>query len=340
MGAMRYKPSDKVRIKNLDWYNENKNKIGFICFDYTNFIPEMSQYCGEILTINQVVEEYEHYRVSECAFSWTDEMIEGLVEEETLIERVDDNGFPFNEWLSHKGAFYIPDGYELKDENGNVINATKIVLEKKKKSAIREEQIDNAAQEYIDSDNAVLTYSDGFCEQTDHPFVRAAFKAGAEWADNDVTQDDCSKAPKLTSEDYSNGRFGYRLPAGFKAKLTERELILTPEKPEYPKNLLDCENVLNGVRNDRKKLLHKFNELLICRDAYWKIAGEEMGLGKPWEPNDADYITGRYCIFVHQGNIICSTPAEDCPFTFPTEEMRDAFYEYFKELIESVKELL
>ena len=54
-----------------------------------------------------------------------------LVEEEILIERVDDNGLPFNEWLSHKGAFYISDGYQFKDENGNVINATKIVLEKK-----------------------------------------------------------------------------------------------------------------------------------------------------------------------------------------------------------------
>lgn len=57
----------------------------------------------------------------------------GTMEEETLIERVDNNGLPFNEWLSHKGAFHIPNGYEIKDENGNVINATKIVLEKKKK---------------------------------------------------------------------------------------------------------------------------------------------------------------------------------------------------------------
>ena len=30
MGTMRYKPSDKVRIKSLDWYNENKDKYGFI----------------------------------------------------------------------------------------------------------------------------------------------------------------------------------------------------------------------------------------------------------------------------------------------------------------------
>ena len=230
-----------------------------------------------------------------------------------------------------------PNGYTFKDENGNVINATKIVLEK---NIIREEQIDNAAQEYIDSDNAVLTYSDGFCEQTDHPFVRAAFKAGVEWADNNVTQDDCSKAPKLTSEDYSNGRLGYRLPAGFKAKLTARELILTPEKSEYPKSLLDCENVLNGVRNDRKKLLHKFNELLICRDAYWKIAGDEMGLGKPWEPdwksNDAKFIIQTY-----DNEVECwSVVATHRILAFPTEEMRDAFYENFKEVIEFIKELL
>ena len=205
----------------------------------------------------------------------------------------------------------------------------------------REEIIDNAAQEYIDSDNAVLTYSDGFCEQTDHPFVRAAFKAGAEWADNDVTQDDCSKAPKLTSQDYSNGRFGYQLPAGFKAKLTESELILTPEKPEYPKSLLDCENVLNGIRNDRKKLLHKFNELLICRDAYWKIAGEEMGLGKPWEPDWKNDEQFKYVIICRRNCVIKDTfTAKDVILTFPTKEMRDAFYENFKELIENCKELL
>ena len=66
---MKYQIGDRVRIKSLDWYNENKNKIGFICFDHANFIPEMSRYCGEILTINQIVEEYKQYLVSECAFS-------------------------------------------------------------------------------------------------------------------------------------------------------------------------------------------------------------------------------------------------------------------------------
>ena len=248
MGAMRYKPSDKVRIKNLDWYNENKDKRWFICFDYTNFIPEMSQYCGEILTINQVVEEYEHYRVSECAFSWTDEMIEGLVEEETLIERVDDNGLPFNEWLSHKGAFYIPDGYELKDENGNIINAQKIVLEKKKKEYPKTYEECCVALEYIPHTDDIIGYK---------------------W-----------------------------------------------------------------------DILQSLQKLLICRDAYWKIAGEEMGLGKPWEPDWLDDNL-KPCIGTASNEIIkCTSYSDNTILAFPTAEMRDAFYDNFKNEIESCKELL
>lgn len=77
---MEYKVGDKVKIKSLDWYNENKSETGFITFNYVNFMPEMSRYCGEILTINQVVEVFGQYTMSECGFLWTDEMIECLVE--------------------------------------------------------------------------------------------------------------------------------------------------------------------------------------------------------------------------------------------------------------------
>ena len=136
------------------------------------------------------------------------------------------------------------------------------------------------------------------------------------------------------------------------------KIVLEKKKKEYPKTFEECCKILGLLNVDlcfnadyrsfdaskeqwkRLGLMNQFYQLLICRDAYWKIAGEEMGLGKPWESNDADYVTGRYCIFVHRGNIICSTPAEDCPFTFPTEEMRDAFYDNFKSEIEQCKELL
>lgn len=275
---MKYKIGDRVRVKSLDWYNENKSERGFICFAYANFIPEMTRYCGEILTINQVVEEHKQYFMSECVFAWTDEMIEGLVEESDDFEKMYTEsekryeeeyskgeycheqsfkwGFQEGYNYSHENdklEISLKEGYQFKDENGNVINATKIILEKKKK--------------------------------------------------------------------------------------------------EYPKTYAECLSVLgiyNGLpdveiynaKPSECKLFESLIRLKRCRDAYWKIAGEEMGLGKPWEPSDSDYITGRYCIFVHQGNIICSTPAEDCPLTFPTEEMRDAFYENFKEDIEICKELL
>ena len=119
------------------------------------------------------------------------------------------------------------------------------------------------------------------------------------------------------------------------------------KKKEYPKTYKECCKVMNYCCNPvatktthKEELIRKFQFLLMYRDAYWKIAGDEMGLDKPWEPSDSDYITGRFCIFVHKGNIICDTPAQDCILTFPTEEMRDAFYENFKKDIEKCKELL
>lgn len=129
---MKYKVGDRVRIKSLDWYNENKDDNHEIRFENGIFTTLKSTFLGQIMTIELITLE-KQYILMEDKYKtlWTDEMIEGLVEEETLIERVDDKGLPFNEWLSHKGAFHIPDGYELKDENGNVINATKIVLKKK-----------------------------------------------------------------------------------------------------------------------------------------------------------------------------------------------------------------
>ena len=115
---------------------------------------------------------------------------------------------------------------------------------------------------------------------------------------------------------------------------------LVKKKSKYPKTYEECCAVLNiidnwsiwhGYASVHLKILQK---LLICRDAYWKIAGEEMGLGKPWEPDtcQAVYSIGRD---LFGGYFILE---------FPTAEMRDAFYEAFKELIKPLikpcKELL
>ena len=81
--------------------------------------------------------------------------------------------------------------------------------------------------------------------------------------------------------------------------------------------------------------------LLICRDAYWKIAGEQMGLGKPWKPDWKNDEQLEYVIICRRNCIVKDTfVAKDVILAFPTPEIRDAFYENFKELIEICKELL
>ena len=86
-------------------------------------------------------------------------------------------------------------------------------------------------------------------------------------------------------------------------------------------------------------LINKFYKLLICRDAYWKLAGEEMGLDKPWKQ---DYDDRCFIIANNNGNIHTYEyhGTNNIILAFPTEEMRDAFYENFNEEIEMCKELL
>lgn len=151
----------------------------------------------------------------------------------------------------------LPEGYQFVDENGNVINATKIVLEKKKYPKTYEE----------------------CCE------LLGAMK--------------------------------------------DRHYFFTKKDKEDSPDEVRILNILDDMRR-----------LLICRDAYWKIAGEEMGLGKPWEPDLTDNVT-KHCIEFRDCGVCKVTYSYTSRIlTFPTEEMRDAFYEAFKDLIETCKELL
>ena len=132
MGDLKYKVGDKVRIKNIDWYNQNKDIHGNIeCGDALMNIIK-SQFCGKIVTISNISDVTDTYKIEEDngQYIWTDEMIEGLVEEETKPNIIEEAK---TYWDSIKDAWICPEGYIFKDENGNVINATKIVLEKKKK---------------------------------------------------------------------------------------------------------------------------------------------------------------------------------------------------------------
>lgn len=130
------------------------------------------------------------------------------------------------------------------------------------------------------------------------------------------------------------------------------------KKNKYPKTYEECCKIIGAnpcVRlvydlTDGKTYSHDLNNLqhynnlrrlLICRDAYWKIAGEEMGLGKPWEPDWENYNEYKDCLYITGNNVNKGIFYNDNRIlAFPTKEMRDTFYENFKDLIKSCKELL
>jgi hypothetical protein len=237
---MKYKVGDKVRIKSLDWYKEQDGLIpSWLC-----------PCCGRVMTIT--VAYIQGYAVEEVqGVLFKDFMIEGLADVSAISP--DAEG-----WINE---FACPDGYEFRDENGNVISTTKIVLEKKKK---------------------------------EYP----------------KTYGECCKVLNVAVRDLD---------------------ILD--------NMLDTTEIIYNKNLDR--LLNSFRKLLICRDAYWKIAGEEMGLGKPWEPDWTDLDQWKYCIWVDVGEFITMTNVRGQHIlAFPTEEMRDAFKENFDPDIEICKEFL
>lgn len=163
------------------------------------------------------------------------------------------------------------------------------------------------------------------------------------------------KAPILSNRyDYAEGKCGYVIPDGYEFDYIKQgfqtEIILKPKKPQYPKTYEECCDVL-GISDNRgfgfinlseceSILMGHFIQLKRCRDAYWKIAGNEMGLGKPWEPDCTDD-TLKYGIRIYRNKINCNYTFErNGLLLFPTEEMQNEFYKNFRELIEECKELL
>ena len=150
---MNYKAGDEVLVKSLDWYYQNRDRMEQVDCGNACFIRSMTKLCEKKVTISSVLPNIEIYHIKEDdgAFNWTDEMFEGLAEEGNNMSNIDklkristpaeENWFEIaKEWeredkemdkLKHETI--LPEGYVFKDENGNIINAKKIVVEKKKK---------------------------------------------------------------------------------------------------------------------------------------------------------------------------------------------------------------
>ena len=143
-----------------------------------------------------------------------------------------------------------------------------------------------------------------------------------------------------------------------------KKIQLVKNTPYYPKSYDECCDVLSmeyatyynlryftyepgyyeyTTADKLCSLQDKLNilgKLIICRNAYWKIAGEYLELDKPWEPDFSDD-SPKYNIFKYENKITLSDNNwSNRILVFPTLEMRNAFYENFKDLIEQCKELL
>lgn len=254
---MKYKVGDKVRIRGKEWYDKHKDANGEIRGAF--FDKDRAKLCGTIQKITNAGfvcgSGVIIYSVEDAYEFIGEEAIEGLAEEEDKTVKTEVFGdtifYPAD--AGERLELIRNNNYHFKDENGNIINATKIVLEKKK---------------------------------------------------------------------------------------------------EYPKSYVECCDTL--YRNSRHDECYEaclqghpmqtFARLLICRDAYWKIAGEEMGLGKSWEP---DWYGGSLYLFYYnpQKDEFVKTHyslggSANSAFVFPTAEMRDAYMENFDPDIEKCKLLL
>ena len=243
---MKYKVGDRVKIKSLDWYNENSDDGYSVVFaDGWHFSEPMSIFCGKELIIENISHAINppHYMMKDNAFGWTDEMIEGLVQ----------------------------------DENNPL------------------------------TENVVDTVRE------------------------------------------SNDRYRIVIDSRFDIEVDEGEYYAVRRKKEYPKTFVEVLDFWypdrqledDYQRSYKKDLIKKFQDLLYARDAYWKIAGEEMGLGKPWGPDWTYNGATKYCIGVSENEIQSfNSGVAQYVFAFPTPEMRDAFKENFDPDIEFCKELL
>lgn len=145
---------------------------------------------------------------------------------------------------------------------------------------------------------------------------------------------------------------------GDKFELVNREgkYYAVKKKLQFPNTYEKCCKVLNIIPGnvllfnnpneendyvyDNEELYNNFDKLKVCRDAYWKIAGEQMGLDGAWKPDWSSDLSKYYISFYNNKLDKGIVNYSNKILAFPTEEMRDYFYENFKKLIEECKELL
>ena len=337
---MKYKVGDKVKIKSVKWFNQmlsipskivgKDNFVSIECGAHI-FTKEMCKFCGRVMTIQEIGIDFYLMEEDMLGYEFTDEMIEGLAEE-TL-----------------QSKFKINDRVETNDKLFGYV------------TDINYDVRTNSFMYYV----SFIVDGGYYYESQLKLYEDIVVPSAEECAENIEDENTYNLAevrtnnPAILSMAYypKDEIYSYVLPKDYEFyAVYENELQLKKKKPKYPTTYEECCKVM-GVNhtNDldicehcdykteityyEDSILEKIEalyRLIICRDAYWKIAGEEMGLGKSWEPDWNDKKQDKHGFYNEIKNTIINSKV----FVFPTAKMRDAFYEAFKELIEECKELL
>lgn len=356
--ALKYKVGDKVRIKDIDWYNKNKNDDGDVSCGEFNFVEGMKKFCSETLTISEDVGDgylmLEDYR----GYLWTDEMIERLVEEEgketswkPSKEEMDvlySLAYITNKYDEHKEEVITRLYQDLKREFFNDSSYENMFPntenDVRRRSTIQVLEYARSLDNYNQYGKADIDKNIAWLEKQGKSALEAR-------TDNELVEEESSIDLTVKGEEIKE-RIEIAIPEGYEYVIESGKIIFTKKKKEYPKTYEECAMLLGlGVLNElkhynlnilyKKDLIVSFQKLLICLDAYWKIAGDEMGLGKPWEPDWDAKDNHFYTIYTFNGKIECSATAHrNAVLIFPTAEMRDTFKVNFDKDIEFCKELL
>lgn len=151
---------DIVRIKSIEWYNKY-NQNGTIFFGRSTFNKNMSEYCGQLATIEEIRENFWiKVDIDEGRFFWNSEFFE----EEPISKRLDEKSFRNRD-------------EEISNEETSKIEEDKVIFVKKKrgrkpgsknKPKVIKEKLDNN-QEENNIDNSFILKAD-FSENKEENF--------------------------------------------------------------------------------------------------------------------------------------------------------------------------
>ena len=385
MSELKYKEGDKVLIKSIDWYNKYKDEDGDVLCGEFVFLKDMKKFCSETLTISADVDDGYLMFEDDHGYVWTDEMFEKLVERngKTYPYKVGDRvvlkgnnrcatitDLKYNSWGNL--SYYIKID---NDKDISIDYPTDLLLpyDNKIKGFIEEETIpipkfkvgDKITNGKVTLTILTLSLDRYVVEDTFRKCGTLYFNSQDEWkiVGEEMKSEDelVDEYEELTDRAFKGGYEkcksdielnGFQLPEGYIFKdgngnvINTNKIVLEKKKNDYPKTYEEC-SLINGCEGRISlSIIGKFTKLINARNAYWKIAGDEMGLGKPWSPDysEESYEQGcpiKYVIYYTGTHI---TKERKCTpsyvLSFPTAEMRDAFYENFKKEIEECKELL